>query len=286
MSVGVFAGGCSNFGGKVAAVVNGQVITQTEVDQRMARLSPSYRQALAGDSRRLLEEMIMETILLQEARRRGLDRDAEVDKLVREAKRQILLGRLLETVRDGKTGQVTELEIAKNYEQNKSLYMEPETFRASHILVQTEQEAKKVFERLKSGEDFSKVAQEVSIDSTKAKGGDIGYFSKGQLIPEFETACESLQPGQTSGIVKTQIGYHVIKLTEKKAARQLALDEVRERIRKQLSTQQQQQQVETFIQQLRAKAQVQIKNGNLASKAVPAAPISNKPAAESAAPQR
>ena len=280
---GLMVAGCGNMGGgKVAAVVNGQVITQREVEARMARLNPSYRQALGGDSKRLLEEMIMETILLQEARRRGLDRDSEVEKLVREARRQILLGRLLETIKEGKADQISDDEVTKTYEQNKTLYVEPETFRASHILLATEAEADKAIGRLKAGEDFSKVAEELSIDPSKAKGGDIGYFSKGQLIPEFEAACEPLQIGQISGVVKTQLGYHVIKLTEKKSERQLSLNEVKEQIRKQMSSQQQQRQVESFIQQLRSKAQVQIKNAGMAPSGTPAA---GKPGAESAAPQ-
>ncbi len=278
IGVALSSSGCS-FGGKVAAVVNGQVITQKEVEQRMARLNPAYRQALGGDSKRLLEEMIMETILIQEARRRGLERDVEVDKLVKEARRQILLGRLLEMIREGKGSDLGDADVAKAYEENKKFYVEPETFRASHVLVATEQEAQQVIDRLKAGEDFVKVAQELSTDPTKTRGGDIGYFSKGQLIPEFEQACEKLQPGEISGVIKTQLGYHVIRLTERKAPRQLPLDEVKDQIRKQLATQQQQKQVETFIQQLRAKAQVQIKDAaNPVSKPAPA----NKPVSSEA----
>ncbi len=278
IGVALTSGGCGS-GGKVAAVVNGQVITQKEVDQRMARLNPAYRQALGGDSKRLLEEMIMETILIQEARRRGLERDVEVDKLVKEARRQILLGRLLETIREGKASELGAADVAKAYEENKKFYVEPETFRASHVLVATEQEAQQVIDRLKAGEDFAKVAQELSTDPTKARGGDIGYFSKGQLIPEFEQACEKLQPGEISGVIKTQLGCHVIRLTERKASRQLPLEEVNDQIKKQLVSQQEQKLVETFIQQLRAKAQVQIRDAaNAVSKTAPA----NKPVAPDA----
>ncbi|MCM8811994.1 MAG: peptidylprolyl isomerase [Candidatus Omnitrophica bacterium] len=261
------ASGC---GGKPAAVVNGQVITQQQVDDRMARLNPAYKRALGGDKRRLLEEMIMETILLQEAKRRGLERDQTVDQLVREARRQILLGRLLEIVREGQKKEVSDEEIAQAYEAGKETFVEPETYRASHILVRTQEEAQKVLDRLKAGESFTKLAEEVSIDPSKARGGDVGYFSKGQLIPEFETAVENLKIGDYSGIVQTQLGYHVIMLTERKIARQLPLDEVKDQIQRQMTSRQQQRAVEEFIQQLRAKAQVQIKDPSFAMPQQPA----------------
>lgn len=272
--------GCGS-GGKVAAVVNGQIITERDVIQRMTRLNPQYRAALGNDHKRLLEEMVMETVLLQEARRRGLEHDPEVDRLVKEARRQVLLGRLLEVVRQSKQVQVPDEDVKKIYEANKASFMEPETFRASHILLKDEETAKKALERLKAGESFAKVAEELSTDpSTKSKGGDIGYFTKGQLIPEFEKACESLKASELSGIIKTQLGYHIIQLTEKKAPHQRPLEEVQDQIRRQLAAQQQQRQVESFVQQLRTKAQVQIKEAPSAP-AVPA-PTSNQAVAPAA----
>jgi len=204
-----------------------------------------------------------------EARRRGLDRDSQVKQLLKEAKRQILLGRLLEVLRDSKQVEVTDEEVRRIYEANKDSFKEPETFRASHVLAENEETAKKVLERLKAGESFAKLAEEVSKDVSKAKGGDIGYFSKGQLIPEFEAACEPLKPGELSGVVKTSLGYHVILLTERKAARVRPLEEVRDQIRKQLAAQQQQRQIETYVQQLRAKAQIQFRDSAVSPKQVP-----------------
>ena len=247
--------GCGSQG-KVAAVVNGQVITEQELDFRMARLNPSYRAALGNDRRRLLEEMVMESVLLQEARRRQLDRDGEVQRLMKEAQRQILLGRLLEILRESQPVQVTEQEIAQAYQENTKSFLEPETFRASHILVANEEGAKKALEKVKGGQPFAKAAEELSMDTTKTRGGDVGVFTKGQLIPEFEAACAVLQPGQLSGVVKTPLGYHVILLTEHKVERQRPLEEVKEQIRSKLAAQRQQRLVESTVQQLRAKAQV------------------------------
>ncbi|MBI3317640.1 MAG: peptidyl-prolyl cis-trans isomerase [Candidatus Omnitrophica bacterium] len=257
--------GCG-LGDKPAAIVNGQVITLKDMENRMNRLNPSYRAALGNDRKRLLEEMVMETLLVQEARRRGLERDPEVGKLFKEARRQILLGRLLERARAEQPADVTDEEVAKVYEQNKKNFVEPESFRASHVLLETEEGAKKALERLNAGEPFAKVAEEMTIDPAgKSKGGDIGNFTKGQLIPEFENACEKLKLGERSGIVKSSLGYHVILLTERKTSRQRSLEEVKEVIRRQLAVQKQQKELDTWIQGLRAKAQIRYTNNPPAS---------------------
>jgi len=86
-----------------------------------------------------------------------------------------------------------------------------EKIRCAHILVDKESKAKEVLEKLKNGESFSKLAQEYSIDSSRKRGGDLGYFGRGVMVKEFENAAFSLKPGEVSGIVKTQFGYHIIK---------------------------------------------------------------------------
>lgn len=245
-------------GGKAVAMVNGEAITVRDLDQRMARSNPSYRAALGNDRRRFLEDLVMEKILLQEARRRNLDRDSEVQTLLREARRQILVGRLLERIREEAKAQISDQEILQFYQANQNRFTEPQTLRASHILAADEKTAKIALERVKKGESFAKVAQELSIDPTKTKGGDIGPFTKGQIIPEFEEACEKLKPRELSPVVKTSLGYHVILLTERQPARIQSLEEVRDQIKRQLVAQQQQHQVEAVMQDLRARAQVKI----------------------------
>ena len=84
----------------------------------------------------------------------------------------------------------------------------------AHILVKTEKEVNQVLERLKKGEKFSGIAQDVSLCPSKKRGGDLGTFGRGQMVKEFETAAFALDKGQISGIVKTQFGYHIIKRLE------------------------------------------------------------------------
>ncbi|MBE6082225.1 peptidylprolyl isomerase [Acidilutibacter cellobiosedens] len=105
-------------------------------------------------------------------------------------------------------------EDAKKYfEENKDSFIK---IRASHILLKTEDEAKKVEERLKKGEKFNDLAYELSIDKVSAaKGGDLGYFTKGQMVEEFDNAAFALKVGEVSGIVKTDYGFHIIKVDDK-----------------------------------------------------------------------
>lgn len=255
---GLALAGCGQ-GNQTAAMVNGQPITVSEVEERMNRLNPAARAALGSDKARLLEEMITETILIQEARRRGLERDPEVRRLTKEATRQILLGRLLEKVGEPQADSITESQIEGFYSANPEAMKEPETFRASHILVETEEKAKEALDRLKKGEPFAKVASELSTDPTKTRGGDLGFFSKGQLIPEFEAACLKLETGQMSGVVKSSLGFHIILLTDRRDARARPLEEVKESIRRKLASDLKQRQLQEFVQGLKGKAQVQNK---------------------------
>lgn len=257
--------GCSGAGGKTLAVVNGDVITEQAVNHRMERLPASYRQALGGDRRRLLEEMVLETLLFQEARKRGLDRDLQVRDLLAEARRQIMIGRLME--QEGqRQGSVTDQEIAVYYEQNKGQYAQPERWRVSQILVPTEAQAKQVLERLGKGEPFDKVAQEMSQDPSKSKGGDLGYFSRGQLIPEFEEAVFQLKTGQTSGVVKTSLGYHVISLVDHQPAQQRGLSDIKEQIAQDLQSRRERSRTDRFISELRKQAHVFIRDDELRTK--------------------
>lgn len=255
---GVLLSGCGS-SGKVAAVVNGRVITVKHLESRLSSMNPSARASFSNQKGRLLDQMIVESILLQEAEKRGLDRDAEVRRLLQEAQKQILVGRLLEVLRKEKENPVADEQVAQFYEANKSNFMQPESYRASHILTADEATAKKAIDRIKAGELFAKVAEELSTDPSKSHGGDIGFFAKGQVIPEFEEACLKLKPGEMSGVVKTPLGYHIILLAEQKASHQRPLEEVRDQIQQVLQNQQGQQAVQGIVQELRSKAQVKIR---------------------------
>ena len=249
--------GCGSKG-KVSAVVNGQVITVQDVERRISNLSPALRGA-GGDRPRVLEQMVLETVLLQEAQRRGLNRDSEVVRLMGEARRQILLGRLIELVREEQKAGISDDQLQQFDDQTRASFLIPQSYRASHILLNTEEAAKKALARIRGGEAFEQVAKEVSADPSKDRGGDIGFFTSGQVIPEFEQACKKLKPGEVSEVVKTPLGYHLILLTEEKPAGQQPFEEVKDHIRRSLETQQRQRMVEAFVKDLREKSQIQVR---------------------------
>ena len=250
--------GCSSKD-RVAAIVNGHLLTVRDVEERWNRLTPAVKNSIGNDRRQVVEQMVNEMLLLQEASRRGLDRDAQVRRLLQEARHQIMIGRLLERIREETAGSVSEESISSFYQSNRASFAQPQSWRASHILAADLATAEKALERVKNGESFAQVAQGLSTDPSKARGGDIGFFAKGQVIPEFESACRDLKPGEVSKVVKSSLGYHVIQLTEYRPARERTLEESRDPIRQLLQNQQAQQKVESFLQQLRAKSQVKIR---------------------------
>lgn len=149
-----------------------------------------------------------------------------------------------------KNTKITESEMKKYYEENKNNYVDDE-IRASHILISTvdqktnkplseekQKEAKKkadeLYGKVKSGSDFAKLAKENSDDKgSAANGGDLGFFSKGQMVPEFEKAAFAMNKGDISDVVKTQYGYHIIKVTDKKY-KEYTFDEVKDNIKQNL----------------------------------------------------
>jgi peptidyl-prolyl cis-trans isomerase D len=131
-------------------------------------------------------------------------------------------------------------DVQRYYEDNQQQYSTPEQVRASHILLMTEgkndadvkKRAEEILAKVKApGADFAKLANEYTEEEAgKNKGGDLDYFTKGQMVPEFDQAAFSLQPGQVSDLVKTQYGYHIIKVTDKKPATHKTIDEVKAQI--------------------------------------------------------
>jgi hypothetical protein len=202
---------------KILVKVSDSVITVKDFKSRIAKLPPYYRKIVEKDNKRYLEEMIMEKLFYEAAIRKGLDRDKEVVEIVSQAKKKIVTAKLVETEVDANI-KITEDEMKQYYEAHKGEFKTPELWRASHILVATEKEARDILDALAKGAKFEDLAREKSMDATASRGGDIGFFRVGQLVPDFEKACLKLGIGQTSDVVKTQFGYHIIKLTDKKEA--------------------------------------------------------------------
>ena len=169
---------------------------------------------------------------------------------------------LLDTQSIRNRTQVTPQDVQRYYEDNEAQYSTPEEVRASHILLKTEgkddaavkKEAEDVLAKAKAGADFAELAKKYSEDdSNKDKGGDLGFFPKGQMVPEFDAVAFAMQPGQISDLVKTQFGYHIIKMVERKPATKRTLDEVRAQIEDQLKTQRAQDEAQRIVKDLAGK---------------------------------
>jgi peptidyl-prolyl cis-trans isomerase C len=211
---------------KILVTVGNKFITLGDYKQKLARL-PTYYQGIAERNKKsLLDDMIMESLLLEDAVRKGVDKDKEVRDILEEAKKKIIMAKFMKTEVDDKI-KISEEDLKKYYELHKEEYKKPEMWRASHILVSSEADAKGVIAELSAGKKFPDIAKERSIDATAARGGDVGYFRKGQVLPEFENACAALEVGQTSPVVHTQFGYHVIKLTDRKPESQMSFEEAK-----------------------------------------------------------
>ena len=153
----------------------------------------------------------------------------------KESLREQVAGQLRnQALRQQVTGVIepTDADLEDYYEKNISRYDRPEEIRASHILVADEQTAQELLDQLNAGADFAELAKEHSTDTASAEqGGDLDWFTRGSMVGEFEDAAFALEVGKISDIVKTQYGYHLIKLTDRKAHYTPTLDEVKDQVR-------------------------------------------------------
>ena len=232
--LGVFCG-CSsdNNEDKVIAKIGDYTITVKDLNERISNLPEKYREVVRSRKEEYLKDLIKDTLLFQEAVRKDIDRDKEVQNLIEEAKKKIIVARLLQDEVDNNVV-ITDEDIELFYTANREKYMTPEVMRVSHILVLSKDDAYDILEEINSGVNFEDLARAKSVDPTAQRAGDIGYFPKGQLLPEFEEACALLNIGEISGIVQTTLGYHIIKLTDRKPPQVRLLSTVKEDVKARL----------------------------------------------------
>lgn len=198
------------------AIVNKQVITEEDFSSRIAKLPERYQDVIRANKKKFLDELIVDTLLYQEALRLKLDEDEDARAVIEEAKKKIIIAKLLNKMID-KAVTLDEAEAREYYDNNLEEFQTPEILRASHIMVRTEKEANDIVSELANGKNFEDLARTQSIDPSATRGGDIGYFARGQITPDFEKVCFNMQEGEISDIIQTRFGFHIIKLTERKA---------------------------------------------------------------------
>ncbi len=163
---------------------------------------------------------------------------------------------------------ITDEIIKAYYEKNRARFFKPEEFRASQIMVKVDpaataeekgklkERAEQILKKLKEGADFAALAAAESDDASRIKGGDLGYFHLGRTIPEFEATVKTLKVGEVSGVVDTIYGFHIIKLTEKKEPRQLSFEEMKDKLKGQLSAEERSRLHGEWMAGLKAKAKI------------------------------
>jgi peptidyl-prolyl cis-trans isomerase C len=167
--------------------------------------------------------------------------------------------------------EVSDEEIKTFYDENQKLFTKKEQIQASHILIKVDADADeaakaearvkidKAAQRVKDGEDFAAVAREVSEGPSNTKGGDLGYFQRGQMVKPFEEAAFAMEPGQVSDVVETTFGYHIIKVFDKKPEGTATFDEVEPQIAEYLKKEKSQTAVQAYIEKLKESASIEKK---------------------------
>nr|WP_279342569.1 peptidylprolyl isomerase [Geotalea sp. SG265] len=252
--------------GPVLAEVNGSTITGSDFKKEVEALPP-YLKPMAETpegKKELLDTMVVRELILQQAKKDGIDKSQAVADKLAELKNRIVVEAFLKKKVE-EQAKISDTEIQDFYNKNKEKFRTGEQVRASHILVKTEPEAQEILKQLKAGGNFEELARKHSIDAAAAKGGDLGWFGKGSMLPEFEQAVFGLKEGSTSGIVKTKYGYHIIKLTGKRPAGIRPLDEVKEQIKAAILPEKQQEVFKKLKEDLKKGAKIQVKEDALKS---------------------
>jgi peptidyl-prolyl cis-trans isomerase C len=277
--------------------VNGTVITRREVDRAIKVLSAQKRSGQQLPQDAIIDQLVSAELLYQagaklevpnldkqvavklaESKEKFPDNAAfenalksaslsqkELEDLIR---RDIIISNLVEKVIAPKST-ISEAEAKKFYDENIDKFRQGNQIRASHILCgvdpkatdadkkKAREKAEELLKEIKAGKDFAELAKNNSTCPSKAQGGDLGFFGKGQMVPAFENAAFALKQGEVSNVVETQFGYHIIKVTEIKEAGFTKFDEVKDKIQGYLKNIKVQAGVKDYIAQLKEKAKIE-----------------------------
>jgi foldase protein PrsA len=263
---------CNNGGGNVAAV-NGQAISRADFDHKLES---------ASTAKQVLGQLVQAALLDQYARDKKIDAtQAEIDKKKDETKARMQPGQFDQVVKaqglsDADLNQifkqqvviekavapqihVSDSDIKAYFDKNRTVFDKPAQVRARHILVADPAKAKEVLAKLKAGGSFDALAKQYSNDpASKDKGGELGFFNRGQMVGPFSDAAFAAKVGQTVGPVKSPFGYHIIQVEEKKPGQPASLASAHDTIKTQLTNQQQGTVVPAFMQKLRTDAKIDI----------------------------
>lgn len=241
---------------KIIASVNGENIYNKEIQRNIDQI-PNF-DTLPSEQQKIIKDKIIQAVtklsaVVQEAKKLKIQNSTSYQQQLDDFEQQLMYSTLLE---NHITNIVTDSKLKEFYNKNKKNYVENKA-KASHILVETEEEANNIIQKLNAGENFAELAKKLSIGPSSKDGGNLGWFSKDTMVGEFSTAVFSLKAGEfTKKPVKTQFGWHVILLDEKVENTPSLFEDVKEEIKQEVM----QIEVEKYLEQIISKAEIVIED--------------------------
>lgn len=244
---------------KTLAVVNEVEIKESDIEQTILRF-PVDRQGYLKTNEgknQLLNEIISFELIFNYAKENKMDEEdiyvTQKDAMAKELLTQYAMSKTFAGI------DVSDEESQKYYKENEAMFKNEESVSAKHILVESEDLAQKILTEINDGLTFEAAATKYSSCPSKEQGGNLGTFTRGQMVPEFEKAAFALPIGELSQPVKTQFGYHIIKVEERNEKSTMPFNEVKDEIKKQLNQQMQTQKYKDLVEELKKKYIVEIK---------------------------
>lgn len=221
----------------VVAVVNGEKIKRSELEAMKAQVGQQIPQLAAMPLEAvfegLLDRAIDQRLLAAAGKKAGLEKDPQVIKQLEQIRQELIQRAFLQNAVEKR---LTDARLKEAYDQMVKEMPEEDEIKARHILLDSEEAAKDVIAQLDKGADFAKLAEEKSTGPSGPRGGDLGWFTKGTMVPEFSEAAFTLKAGDvTKTPVKTQFGWHVIKVEERRKAQPPSFEDSKEDLRAQLA---------------------------------------------------
>lgn len=243
---------------KVLANVASLQITESDLEHMLKNLNPQIAANFQGEqgNKALLQELVNQKLFYLEAQENDTENDPkfqnEFEKLKENFMTQYSIQNLINSAA------VTHEELEEHYNANKDSFVSQSKVQASHILVDSQELANEVKSKLATGESFENLAKEYSSCPSKERGGDLGMFEQGQMVPEFEDAAFKMNISDISEPVETQFGYHIIKVTDKQESGVLSFDEVRSNLLRNMMADKQAALYQNRISDLKNKYSVEI----------------------------
>ena len=241
---------------KILLSVEGYQVKESDVNSFLMNMGQDAAQFNNEEGKKqVAKELMNQHLIYLDAVENHVDEDEAFKRELENAKQSILRQYAMKKVLSSVV--VSEDEIQAYYENNKERFEPLYRFRASHILIDSEEKAKGIKERLDKGESFEDLAKAESSCPSKEEGGDLGMFVSGQMVPEFEQACMDLEIGEISGPVQTQFGWHIVKLVDKGLARGTDLESNKDAIKNILLGIKQQEAYTSKTEELQKKYEVE-----------------------------